>query len=120
QVPANAFPFLQGQSIRLEQRPDLSRAPVEYLFEHRQHDAEGAVTQDAALGNLGEVLVLGDADGESVPIVDVEHHVDVRPTVPDVNGAIGSDPQAGLDLFERRDLAVPRRNVHDGSDLTCL
>src|ERR1700728_5301901 len=66
------FPFVQGQAVRFEQLSDLTRSPMQQLVKYGHHDAKGTIAEDHAFGDPRELLVLGDCDGKSIVIVDVQ------------------------------------------------
>ena len=70
-----------------------------------------------AAGDLRDVARLRDRDGQAVAAVDVQHHVDVRAAVADVDDAVARDAQGALQLAEHRDLAEAGGAAGDAADL---
>src|SRR5208283_2495658 len=110
------FPFIQRQSVGFEQCPNVPRSPLEKLVENGHHDAERAIAEHRTIGNSRELLVLGNRNREPVTIIDVQHDMNVRTAVADVDHAIRSDAQSLLELLDDRDLAVAGGHALDGAD----
>ena len=83
-------PGLERQSMSLDELPYGARALVEDPVERRHHDTEG-VTEDAAARDARELPVVRDGYGEAVMVVDVQHDMDVRAAIADVDHTIRSN-----------------------------
>ena len=106
------------QSIRLEERPDVARAPPEHLLQDRHHHARRIVAEQRGLRDARQLFVLGDRNRIALAVVDVQHHVDVRAAIPDIDRSIRSDPELVLQLLDDGDLAVTGRHSFDGAHFT--
>src|SRR5579871_6101143 len=116
-VGAHAVPLLYQHSMRLEQGADTLGAPAGEVLEHRHQHAQRVVADDRAPRDLRDVLGLGGGDGEAAAMVDLEHHVDIRTAVADVDHAIARYAQSQAQFVDRGHLAPARRHPHDRLDL---
>src|ERR1700686_1312568 len=112
------FPFLEFQSIGLEQCPHPPDPPVENLVQQGNHDAERVVAENGAVRNPRQLLILGDRDGEPFAAVDVKHDMDVRAPVTHINCAIGRVSKSALQLFDYCNLSVTGGYAADRSHFT--
>src|SRR5579864_1882210 len=107
------FPILEHESVRFEQCANLYGIPTGNLLHDGNHHAQGIVAQDGALRDRGDVLVLGDSNGQSVEPVQVQHDVNIGAAVTDIDYAIVSQLQFLPQFLEHGDLAVTRGNAND-------
>src|SRR5262249_2284012 len=92
-VRALALPLAEHKSCGLELRANRGSPQSDHLLEHGHQHAAGVVAEHGAARDARELAVLRHGDREAVAVVDVQHHVDVRTTVADVDHAIGGNPQ---------------------------
>ncbi len=86
-------------------------------FHHGDQDAEAVITKHSALGDLIDVRVLGDCDGEAAEAVDVEHDVDVGTAIADVRDAVVTDGSACAQFLKDGNFAVAGGDAENGLDL---
>ncbi len=102
--------------MAVERAANPRAVPVQNVFEHRHQEAHRVVAEHGALGDARDHLRFGHGDGESVRVVDVHHHGQVRAAVAHVDDVIGADAELFAQLFEHGDFPVARRSAHDGVD----
>src|SRR5258707_3598887 len=117
-IGSRPLPLLESQTIGFEQGSDLPNTPTKKLIQNGHEDAECVVAQDGAFRDTSELLILGNGDGESVPVVDVQHDVHVGTAVTHVNHAVRSDTEAVPQVIEDRNLAVTCRDTIDRPHFT--
>ena len=76
----------------------------------------GIVAQNRPLGDLREILVLGDGNRQAFEAVDVQHDVDVRTAVPDIDDVVLADCGFLPQMVEDCDLAVSGSQAFDVAD----
>src|SRR5207248_5095498 len=101
----------------LEEGAYARGVPVDDFFENWHQHAQGVVAQNRAFGDLGNVPGLGDSNRETVPMVHVQHDVDVRAAVADVNNPVRTDLKLRLEIVHEGDLSVSGVHADDGLDL---
>src|SRR5256712_1709788 len=116
-VRARLVPLLDDQPVRLEQLPDADGVPAHDVLEDGHQDAQRVVAHDRPFGDPRNVLRLRDRDGEASAIVDAQHDVDVRVAVADVDRAMRTGLECGLELLDDCHLAIAGRSLRDRADL---
>src|SRR2546425_12624617 len=115
-VGSRSAPFLENQAMRLEQLTDANGVPADDVLEDGNQNAERVVAHHGALGDPGDVPGLGHGNSEAVAGVDLQHHMNVRATVADVDRTVGADLKLRLKLLQNGDLPVSGRDLGDRAD----
>src|SRR5207244_11880062 len=55
-IGTDAFPFLNGEAVRLEEVANSGTLPADNFFQDRDQDGKGVTAQNAALGKLGDIF----------------------------------------------------------------
>ena len=90
-VGAHAVPFLDEQALLLKEGADARGVPAGDFLQDGDHDAQGVVAKDGALGNGSDVPRLRNGNGEALAPVHMQHDVNVGPAVSDVEDAFRAD-----------------------------
>src|ERR1700746_2588234 len=113
-VSTHFAPFAQHQSLRGEVAANLGRIPAQHFFQHRSQHAHGVVAEHRAPRDARDVFRFADGDGQTIVLVDVHHHWQVRAAVTHVNNMVVADAQLRANFFQHRDLAPAGGRTHDG------
>ena len=114
------FPFLKVEALLLHVHADAGWAPAEDVFHDGNEDAERIVAQKGPLGDLREIFVLGDGNRQAFEAVDVQHDMDVRTAVPDIDDAVLADREFLPQMVEDCDLAVSGSQAEYVADFAVL
>src|ERR1019366_8094046 len=116
-VGAHLLPLVQGEAVGGKEGADARAVPAQDIFQDGDQHRERVVGEDAAARHLADIAILGDGDGETADVVDVQHDVEVARAIAHVDDAVLADGEIGAQLLDHGDLAVAGGEADDGSDL---
>src|SRR6267142_7228830 len=90
-VRARLVPFPKRQTLASKHTPDASRIPPQDFFKHRNEHAHGVVAQHRPPSYLGYVHRLGNSDSQSIVMINVHHHRQIRAAVAHVDDLVVAD-----------------------------
>ena len=108
------FPIPEARSLAIRTaRGSWTRASRRRL---RESESAHSVRRrkDGPLGDLGDVLVFRDGNGQAFAAVDVQHDVNVGAAVAHIDDAVVADLQLRGQLFKNRDFAVAGGDPFNG------
>src|SRR5580700_1165820 len=116
-IGPDLVPFLQQESVRFKEGPDLDGDPAQDVLQNRDQHAQPVLAEDGTPRNLRDVFVFRHRDGQPVQPVHVQHHVNVGTSVADINYAVVTDGKLRAQLLQNGYLAVARGNALNGLNL---
>src|SRR5262249_20284248 len=117
-VGANAIPLVNEHSLRLEELSDAEPRPGHDIFEDRCQNGQCIAAEHSSLGDLRDGARLGDSDCESIPRIDVQHHVYIGAAVPAIDHVVGTDLAIALQNIKSSHLAITSRRMCNALYLT--
>src|SRR5215471_2292171 len=112
-VGANFIPFLDQKASGFESCPNAGGRPAGDILEDRDEETECVVAENGSPRDLGYELGFRDRDSISVAAIDMEHDVDIRAAVADIDDAVLADLEYRLETVEDRDLAISGGHAKD-------
>src|SRR5437868_7078754 len=97
---------------------NLKSFPAHNIFQNRRQNRQRIAAEHRPLGDLGDVFRLGNRYGETVALVDVQHHMKVRAAVARIDDMIRPNLKLRLQLIEDRYLAVTGSSASNSVDFT--
>ena len=92
------------------------------LFQPSTSSRTGTSTESASslrmlrLRHLADVAILGDGDGETADVVDVQHDVQIARAIAHVNDAVLAEAEMRAQFLHHGDFSVAGGQAHDGGD----
>src|SRR5437773_4137099 len=119
-IRTHPVPLLDHHSVGFEELTNANALPAGNILENWRQHSQRAGAKNSPLGDLRNVLGLGDRDRVSITHVRMQHDVYVGAAVADVNNVVGADLRAGLQLIENEYFSIACSCASDRLDLAVV
>ena len=116
-VGSDFVPLLDQKATGFESCANTGGRPAGDILEDGNEEAECVIGEDGSPRDLGYELGFRDRDSIPIAAIDMEHDVDIRAAIANVDDSVLGDLEYGLEPVEHSDLAISGRNAKDRANL---